>query len=585
MPAIFLLSLLSFAAGPVLSFLAILFSLSRCRKPRLVVLSVIPLALTSVVIQLAAAALMVVSGFRDLAGQKSGAFAVDSLFAVAGGPLQWRLAEVIFCVAVAVPIAFWVNARAQGKEAEGSPRYSLTTLLWSVGALVGVAALVWIYHDVVETGIAVVNPCRAAGAAASGDIGVADISAMFSRRVILLATAAPALTIALIGIGLYCLRAGRLMRWSIAGSMVPAMAAIAWCAIGLAAEGGATGFLEGTRADKSGPVIYHHYSRSAIDFIVPSDSGMVSPPRGPEVQLPLSSNAIRFADADREDSVVLTFTRDGQLLFGDKIRIDPSMLVDRLKDLLANRVDKTVYVRADARARYRDAAYIFGRLRDAAVDDVGVLTLPRQPRNGVCGTAGLEVLLPEPPSRGGFEGASQNEYSQFRVEALRSPAAVPAGIRPGDPIVMEVVRSSGGVEWKINRNSVSSLNAAGAQLISIFAQRQERVVFVMPEGDPVFNDVVDAVDAAVRAGVDKVGLVIGSDTGIPAEMAAQSFPDAAAASTSDATDTEQRADHAYSMFGPGNVLKYFRDPPPPSADFLMAPAPPPPPPPPPPPAH
>ena len=42
-----------------------------------------------------------------------------------------------------------------------------------------------------------------------------------------------------------------------------------------------------------------------------------------------------------------------------------------MKDLLTNKLDKTVYVRADARARYERVVEVVDNLRAAGVDQLG----------------------------------------------------------------------------------------------------------------------------------------------------------------------------------------------------------------------
>jgi biopolymer transport protein ExbD/biopolymer transport protein TolR len=45
-----------------------------------------------------------------------------------------------------------------------------------------------------------------------------------------------------------------------------------------------------------------------------------------------------------------------------------------VKDLLTNRLDKTVFIRADARAKYEKVVDVVDNLRAAGVDQVGLLT-------------------------------------------------------------------------------------------------------------------------------------------------------------------------------------------------------------------
>jgi hypothetical protein len=46
----------------------------------------------------------------------------------------------------------------------------------------------------------------------------------------------------------------------------------------------------------------------------------------------------------------------------------------KVKDFLANRLDKTVFVKADARARYEKVVEVVDNLRAAGVDQLGLLT-------------------------------------------------------------------------------------------------------------------------------------------------------------------------------------------------------------------
>jgi biopolymer transport protein ExbD/biopolymer transport protein TolR len=45
-----------------------------------------------------------------------------------------------------------------------------------------------------------------------------------------------------------------------------------------------------------------------------------------------------------------------------------------VKDLLINRLDKTVFVRGDSRARYERVVEVVDNLRAAGVDQLGLLT-------------------------------------------------------------------------------------------------------------------------------------------------------------------------------------------------------------------
>jgi biopolymer transport protein ExbD/biopolymer transport protein TolR len=54
--------------------------------------------------------------------------------------------------------------------------------------------------------------------------------------------------------------------------------------------------------------------------------------------------------------------------------MNPEDLPSKVRDLLANRLDRTVYIRADARARYQVVVDVIDNLRSAGVDQLGLLT-------------------------------------------------------------------------------------------------------------------------------------------------------------------------------------------------------------------
>ncbi len=52
----------------------------------------------------------------------------------------------------------------------------------------------------------------------------------------------------------------------------------------------------------------------------------------------------------------------------------PDQLPERVRDLLTNRVDKTVYVVGDARARYSVVEDVVDNLRAAGTSEIGLIT-------------------------------------------------------------------------------------------------------------------------------------------------------------------------------------------------------------------
>jgi biopolymer transport protein ExbD len=86
-------------------------------------------------------------------------------------------------------------------------------------------------------------------------------------------------------------------------------------------------------------------------------------------------NPIVMADAEKEDAVVVAVTRDGQVFLSPGLqKVQVEELAPKVKDLLADKPSKLVYLRADARSKYQTVEDVVDNLRAGGVDDVGLLT-------------------------------------------------------------------------------------------------------------------------------------------------------------------------------------------------------------------
>ena len=94
---------------------------------------------------------------------------------------------------------------------------------------------------------------------------------------------------------------------------------------------------------------------------------------GVSVELAKVNNPEPMADADKEDALLVAIMRDGTVYFGsDKLPVD--QLTGKVKDRLANKTDKRVYVKADARAKFGAVVEVVDNVRAAGVDQLGLLT-------------------------------------------------------------------------------------------------------------------------------------------------------------------------------------------------------------------
>ena len=109
------------------------------------------------------------------------------------------------------------------------------------------------------------------------------------------------------------------------------------------------------------------------------------------VDMAKAKNWENMQPAERDDAVVVAITRDGNYYLGNN-QIALNQVTSTIQDKMSNKLDKTVYVRGDENAKYSDVKKIVDAVRDAGVENVGLLTLkdesgtPQPPANLSPGT-------------------------------------------------------------------------------------------------------------------------------------------------------------------------------------------------------
>ncbi|MHB8753836.1 MAG: ExbD/TolR family protein [Candidatus Acidiferrales bacterium] len=105
--------------------------------------------------------------------------------------------------------------------------------------------------------------------------------------------------------------------------------------------------------------------------------------KGVQVDMASAKNWENMPNADKDDAIIVAVSSDGHFYLGNQdIALD--QITSQVKDRIANRLDKEVYVRSDERAKYGDVKKVVDAVRDAGVDNLGLLTLkdetgPTQP--------------------------------------------------------------------------------------------------------------------------------------------------------------------------------------------------------------
>ncbi len=106
---------------------------------------------------------------------------------------------------------------------------------------------------------------------------------------------------------------------------------------------------------------------------------VITPMLQNKVQIDMAQvvNPESMPDADKDDAIVVAVTRDGRIFLGQNL-VDPSQLGSLVRDKLGDKTDKTIYVRADARAQYKAVEDAIDDVRTAGVEEVGLLTQKKE---------------------------------------------------------------------------------------------------------------------------------------------------------------------------------------------------------------
>jgi biopolymer transport protein ExbD len=114
--------------------------------------------------------------------------------------------------------------------------------------------------------------------------------------------------------------------------------------------------------------------------------------KGVSVDMAKVNNAQDMQDADKDDAIIVAVTHGGDYYLGST-KVGLGDITSKVKDLLANRLDKTVFVRSDQRAKYGEVVKAVDEVRSAGVDKIGLLTEKNRSKTGA-------PAPPAPPAAG-----------------------------------------------------------------------------------------------------------------------------------------------------------------------------------------
>ena len=91
------------------------------------------------------------------------------------------------------------------------------------------------------------------------------------------------------------------------------------------------------------------------------------------VNMAAVTNPSEMKEADRDEAITVAITRDGAIYLRAR-QVSLAELKTGVSDLVATRTDRTVFIRADRRAKYGVVVQVVDELRTTGVERLGLLT-------------------------------------------------------------------------------------------------------------------------------------------------------------------------------------------------------------------
>jgi biopolymer transport protein ExbD len=78
-------------------------------------------------------------------------------------------------------------------------------------------------------------------------------------------------------------------------------------------------------------------------------------------------------NADKDDAIIVAVDREGRIYIGTT-QTPEDQLTASIRDKVKDRIDKSIFIKSDGRAKYVDVTKVVDDVRSAGVDEVGLLT-------------------------------------------------------------------------------------------------------------------------------------------------------------------------------------------------------------------
>ena len=101
---------------------------------------------------------------------------------------------------------------------------------------------------------------------------------------------------------------------------------------------------------------------------------------GQNVNLARVDSPENLPNADKDDAIIVAVDREGKIYVGTTQTAE-DQLTAVIRDKVKDRIDKSIFIKSDGRAKYVDVTRVVDDVRSAGVDSVGLLTERVERRN------------------------------------------------------------------------------------------------------------------------------------------------------------------------------------------------------------